>query len=133
MWGPGSASNDARVVVEGKLLVVSASTTTSVPARNVGSVVSTGAGGTTLTEAEPLWPSLVAVIIAAPTATPVTTPLPFTVATAVLLVAHVTTRPLNGLPVASFGVAVSCTVCPTGTLADAGLTATEATGTMATV
>src|SRR5712692_2228650 len=46
MWGPGSASNDARVVVEGKLLVVSASTTTSVPARNVGSVVSPGAGGT---------------------------------------------------------------------------------------
>jgi len=47
------ASNNATVVVERKLLVVSASTTKSVPGWNVGSVVSTGAGDTTLIEAEP--------------------------------------------------------------------------------
>src|SRR5438876_409137 len=81
----------------------------------------------------PLCPSLVAVIVAAPAATPVTSPLPFTVATAGAVLAHVTTRPASAFPLASFGVALSCTVCPTATLADAGLTATEATGTMVTV
>jgi len=58
----------------------------------------------------PLWPSLVAVIVAVPANLPVTSPLVFTVATPVFEVAHVTTRPLNGLPLASLGVAVSCTV-----------------------
>ena len=43
------------------------------------------------------------------------------------LLDQVTTRPLSGAPLASFGVAVSCTVWPTGTLADGGLTVTEAT------
>jgi hypothetical protein len=46
-----------------------------------------------------------------------------------LVVAHVTVRPVSGLPFASFGVAVSCTVCPTATLAVAGLTVTDTTGT----
>jgi hypothetical protein len=73
----------------------------------------------------PFFPSLVAVIDADPTAIPVANPLPLTVATAALLVAQVTTRPVSGLPFASFGVAVSCTVCATTTLADAGLTVTE--------
>src|SRR6266513_3336198 len=81
----------------------------------------------------PLCPSLVAVIGAEPAVTPLTSPLPFTVATDVLLLAHVTTRPLSGLPLASFGVAVSCAVCPTCTLAGDGLTVTEATGTCTTV
>src|SRR6266567_6549688 len=81
----------------------------------------------------PLCPSLVAVIVAEPAVTPLTSPLPFTVATGVLLLAHVTTRPVSGLPLASFGVAVSCTVCPTCTLAGDGLTVTEATGTCTTV
>ena len=72
-------------------------------------------------------------IVADPATTPVTRPLPFTVATAMLLLAQVTTRPASGVPLASLGVAVSCTVCPTGTLADAGLTVTEATGTVVMV
>src|SRR6184192_1683038 len=95
----------------------------------------TDATGTVLTVivAVPLCPSLVAVIVAAPAVTPVTTPLPLTVATAVLLRPQLTGRPDNGLPLASFGVAVSCTVWPTGTDAVLGLTVTDATGTVLTV
>src|SRR5437879_11308660 len=81
----------------------------------------------------PLCPSLVAMIVADPAATPLTSPLPLTVATAVLSLAHVTVRPASGVPLASFGVAVSWTVCPAWTLAGAGLTATDATGTCTTV
>src|SRR5436190_20290733 len=81
----------------------------------------------------PLCPSLVAVIVAEPAVTPLTSPLPFTVATDVLLLDQVTTRPVSGLPLASFGVAVSCAVCPTCTLAGDGLTLTVATGTSVTV
>src|SRR5438046_1880423 len=81
----------------------------------------------------PLCPSLVAVIVAEPAVTPLTSPLPFTVATDVLLLDQVTTRPVSGLPLASFGVAVSCTVCPATTLPGDGLTVTEATGTCLTV
>jgi len=93
-----------------------------------------GAGGAvTVIAAVPLLPSLVAVIVAVPAATPVTRPLVLTVATAVLLLAQVIVRPDRELPFASFGVAVSCTVWPTGTLAVVGLTATEATGTLVTV
>src|SRR5207302_1115490 len=88
----------------------------------------TGAGAGTVIAAVPLCPSLVAVIVAEPAARAVTSPLPLTVATVVLLEDHVITRPDSGLPLASCGVAVSCTVCPTGTLAVAGLTDTEATG-----
>src|SRR6266566_7183700 len=81
----------------------------------------------------PLCPSLVAVIVAEPVATPVTTPLAETVATAALVVPHVTTRPPRAVPFASFGVAVNCVVAPTLTLAVVGLTVTEATGTLVTV
>src|SRR6266516_4028233 len=95
----------------------------------------TDATGTVLTVivALPLCPSLVAVIVAEPAAPPVTSPLALTVATAVLLLAHVTVRPANRLPFASFGVAVSCTVWPTCTDAEAGLTVTDATGTVLSV
>ncbi len=86
----------------------------------------------TATVAEPLCPSLVAVIVAEPTATPFTRPVPLTVATPPSLLVHVTARPLNGLLLASSGVAVSCSVCPAWTLAVAGLTLTEATGTTVT-
>src|SRR5436305_4421486 len=81
----------------------------------------------------PLLPSDVAVMVAEPTAAPVTNPLPSTVATDGLSVDQVITRPDNGLPFASFGVAVSCRVCPTTTLAGDGLTVTEATGADVTV
>src|SRR2546425_57007 len=92
-----------------------------------------GGGAVTVTAAVPLCPSLVAVIVAEPTATPVTSPLPLTVATAVLLLAHVTVRPVSGAPLASFGVAVSCTACPTWTLGAGGPTVTDATGRCTTV
>src|SRR5881396_2431009 len=92
----------------------------------------TGTGVTVIVEG-PLLPSLVAVIVAVPAALPVTSPLAVTVATAVLLLPQLTVRPDNGLPFASFGVAVSCTVWPTCTDAVLGLTVTDATGTVLTV
>src|SRR5437870_9878924 len=88
---------------------------------------------TTVINAEPDWPSLVAVMVAEPTVAPLTRPLGLTVATDVLPLAHVTVRPVSGLPPASFGVAVSCTVDPTCTVAEGGATVTEATGTCTTV
>src|SRR5205807_275072 len=92
-----------------------------------------GGAGVTVTAAVPLLPSLVAVIVAEPAATAVTSPLPFTVATAVLSLDHVTVRPESGAPFASSGVAVSCTVNPACTEGDGGLTITAATGTKITV
>src|SRR6266567_2979715 len=96
-------------------------------------VAQPGAAPVTVMADVPLCPSLVAVIVADPAATPDTSPLPLTVATDVLLLDHVTVRPVSGLPFASFVVAVSCIVWPTPTLADAGLTVTDATGTFVTV
>jgi hypothetical protein len=87
----------------------------------------------TVTLDVPLWPSLVAVMVADPAPAPVTRPLPLTVATDVLVLVHVITRPDSGLPLASFAVAVSCTVCPVCRLAEAGVTVTDATGTFVTV
>jgi len=81
----------------------------------------------------PVLPSLVAVIVAPPAATPVTTPLDETVATLAVLVVHVMVRPVRMLPAASLRVAVSPCVCPWTTLADAGLTVTDATGASDTV
>jgi hypothetical protein len=46
----------------------------------------------------PVLPELVAVIVAEPAATPVTTPLEFTVAAAALLVDQVTVCPVMTLP-----------------------------------
>jgi hypothetical protein len=95
----------------------------------------TDATGTaeTVTLAVPLFPSLVAVIVAEPAATPVTTPLDETVAIPVLELDHVTVRPVSTLLFASRAVAVSCTVWPTVTLGAAGETLTDATGTGVTV
>src|SRR2546430_3034515 len=91
-------------------------------------------GGVTVIADVPLWPSLVAVIVTGPpAATPLTSPLPFTLAIALLLDCQVMTRPVNGLPFASRGVAESCTVCPCSTLTEAGVTVTAATGTVGTI
>src|SRR5213076_630947 len=90
-------------------------------------------GGVTVMADGPLCPSLVAVIVAEPATTPLTSPLELTVATELSLLDHVIVRPVSALPLASFGVAVSWSVLPTGTLPDAGLTVTEATGTCTTV
>src|SRR5438067_824173 len=98
-------------------------------------LTTTEATGTSVTVTAALLalPSLVAVIVAEPAALLVTRPLGLTVATAVLLLPHVTVRPVSALPAESFGVAVSCTVCPTVRLVVAGEIATEATGTVVTV
>jgi hypothetical protein len=81
-----------------------------------------------VTAALPLCPSLVAVIVAAPTTTPVTSPLLLTVATVGAPLAHDTVRPVRTLPLASLSVVVNCCVAPTTRLALAGLTVTDATG-----
>src|SRR5207249_5658119 len=87
-----------------------------------------GGAGVTVIAAVPLCPSLVAVIVAEPAAAPLTRPLLLTVATAVLLLDHVTLRPDSRFPFASLSVAVSCTAWPACTVADAGVTVTDATG-----
>src|SRR5439155_4314339 len=102
--------------------------------RAVAGLTATEAAGTFETEMEavPLWPSLVAVMVAEPAALAPTSPLPFTVATPELLFVQEMVRPVSGFPFASFGVAMSCCVPPTVRLAVAGLTATEATRTFET-
>src|SRR5882672_3075138 len=88
--------------------------------------------GETVIAPVPLCPSLVAVIVTGPPAeTPVTNPVGFTVATAVLLLVHITRRPVRTFPTASFVVAVSCTDPPGAIVAVAGVTVTEATGGVA--
>src|SRR5256885_2199799 len=87
-----------------------------------------GDGAITVIAAVPLCPSLVAVMVADPAATPLTSPRPFTVARLVLLLIHITVRPVNTLPAASRSVVVSCTVLPASTVAEDGVTVTVATG-----
>src|SRR2546429_1248119 len=89
-----------------------------------------GGAPVTVTADVPLCPSLVAVIVAEPATTQLTRPLEFTVATDVLLLDQVIVRPVSGLPLTSFGSAVSCSVWPACTLAGAGVTVTDATGTL---
>src|SRR2546427_13015974 len=95
----------------------------------VGPAPAAAAGAGTVMAAVPLFPSLVAVIVAEPGATAVTRPFASTVATPGALVVQLIARPESGFPFASSGVAVSCWVAPTVTVAAAGLTATDATGT----
>ena len=89
-----------------------------------------GSGVLTVIAAVPLFVSDVAVMVAEPDVTPLTRPLELTVATDVLLLVQLIVRPASVLPFASLGVAVSWTVCPAVTEADAGLTVTVATGRM---
>jgi hypothetical protein len=94
--------------------------------------VATGTGLTVI-ELEPVFVSLVAVIVTGPPAlTPVTSPLASTVA-APLFDDHVIARPVSTLPSPSLVVAVSCCVAPTMMLAETGETLTVATGTGVTV
>src|SRR5256885_11484099 len=88
-----------------------------------------GGGGccaVTVTVAVPLFPPLVAVIVAVPAPTPVTSPAALTLATPGLLVAHVIVRPVRARPNESCGVPLICTVLPTDTLAVGGLRLPEA-------
>jgi len=93
-------------------------------ATNVGIVV----GSTAVTLAEPLFPSLVAVIVAVPGVSVATRPAPDTVATALLELLHDTVRPESVAPAASFVVAPSWVVAPASTVGVGGLTSTVATG-----
>src|SRR5919197_1324620 len=90
-------------------------------------------GALTVTAAVPLWPSLVAVIVAVPAPCPVTSPLPLTVATPALSLDQTIARPASGAPLASRGVAVSCAEPFTWRFSVAGLTSTDVTGTFTTV
>jgi hypothetical protein len=94
--------------------------------------VATGASAT-LNVDVPLWPSLVAVIVDVPGATPVTTPAADNVATLVFDDCQPTVRPLSVFPLASFKVAVMFVVNATKTLAGFGATLTELTGATVTV
>ena len=76
---------------------------------------------------------LVAVMVAAPGATAVTNPLPPTVAMAALLEVQAMLRPVSTLPLASFSVAASCCVPPTGNDAVPGATLTDATSALPAV
>jgi len=68
--------------------------------------VATGTIVTVMVEV-PLFPSLVAVIVADPAATAVTSPLAETVATPLALLDQVTARPLSTVPAESLVVAVN--------------------------
>jgi hypothetical protein len=99
------------------------------------SVASTTATGTfvTVIVAAPFTPSLVAVIVALPALTPVTAPPALTVATAVLLLAHVIVRPVSTLLLASRVTAAPVDVAPTTILAGVSVAVTDATGAFDTV
>src|SRR2546421_275629 len=97
---------------------------------DAGATVTEATGVCTTVMAEvPLWPSLVAVIVADPATTPVTNPLALPVAAELLLLDQVIDRPVRMLPLASLRVAVSCCVWPSFSVADAGARVTVATGT----
>ena len=81
---------------------------------------------------DPDFPSLVAVIVAVPSATPLTSPVVDTVAMLLLLEPHVTTRSVTTVPFASLTTAVSCVVDPLLTLVGEGVTVTVPTGTAVT-
>jgi hypothetical protein len=78
-------------------------------APNETATVATGGGGAALTliVADPVWPSLVAVIDAVPTASPFTRPLAVTLAIAALADDQVTVRPVTVVPLASFVIATA--------------------------
>ena len=94
--------------------------------------VATGAG-VTVRAALPVFPSLVAMMLAVPGLTAVTSPVDETVAIPVLSELQVMTRPVKGWPLESSVVAVACEV-PTAVI-EFGLreTVTEATGAGVTV
>src|SRR5690349_21241278 len=86
----------------------------------------------TVTTADPLRPSTVAVTVAVPADTAVTT-LPEIVATDEGATVHANARPEMGCPAASRAVAMACVVWPTATVAEASVTRTDATTACVTV
>ena len=87
----------------------------------------------TVIRAVPVFPLDVAVIVADPGANPVTNPVAETVAIDGLELDQAAVRPVSTVPLASLMVATNCLVCPVATVADCGLTLTDATATLATV
>src|SRR5437867_4326896 len=87
-----------------------------------------GGGSVTVRLAVPLLSPLAAVIVAAPAATPVTSPPLLTVAIVVSLDVQVTDCPVMTVPTESRSVALSCRVAPTWTVAGFGVTVTENNG-----
>ncbi len=86
----------------------------------------------TVTATAPLLPSLVAVIVAQPTASAVTTPAEVTEAVSESELDHVSGASGNVFPLPSLATAISCTVPATGRLAHPGVTDTDATRVVAT-
>lgn len=82
-------------------------------------------GGVTVSSADVLMPSEVAVMVEVPAAIPVANPVALMVAIAVLLLANARELPAMELPYWSLGVAVNCWVTPTCTDADCGLSVIE--------
>jgi hypothetical protein len=109
--------------LEARLAFSKVSSKSSVPAGGGGG----GGGAFTVTAEVPLFPDEVAVIVADPPATPVTTPLELTVAMPVLLDVHAIVCPVMVFPSASLTTAVSETVAPTAIEADGGETVTVVT------
>ena len=89
--------------------------------------------GTTVTALVPIFPSLAAVMVATPGATPVTTPAVDTTATWLSLDVHVTMRSVTTMPAVSRTVADSVAVWPTARLALVGRIAIDPTGTSETI
>jgi hypothetical protein len=90
-------------------------------------VTSATGTGTTVIDEVPVFPSLVAVIVALPNATAVTKPLVDTLAIDGASDDHVTVRPLRTLLLASLVSAAIWRLVPMTTFADGGLTITAAT------
>lgn len=85
-----------------------------------------------MTVAEACFPSMVATITASPAASPVTVPDEDTLASAGVLLDHVTGRPLSTWPLTFLAIAMSCVVWPIVTVAVDGVISTAATGSGAT-
>ncbi len=102
--------------------------TATVGAAGVTVIDATGTGAS-VTTAVPDFPSLVAVIVAVPTAAAVTNPEALTVALVASDDAQLIVRPGSTVPPTSKSVALSCCVVPTITVGAEGVTVTEATGT----
>src|SRR5262249_51275960 len=95
-----------------------------------GAGAGAGLGGgalATVTVAEPVFNSLVAVMVAEPAATANTAPVGPTVATASLLVVHCTLRSVRITPSASRSVAIAVVELPVVRLAEPSATFTDAT------
>jgi hypothetical protein len=87
---------------------------------------------TTVSSAFPLFPSELAVTVAVPGATAVTTPVADTVATEASVIVQAMGRPVSGVPASLVSVAVNAWDSPATSVSSPGATDTDATGTKMT-